>query len=354
MPIFLNLNIYLTYIIFARGKSFVFGGGEWRVSEKGNLHEVREMVKCGPIEFESDGKDGVTMTVSERFDSLVANLTLTSSQREDGQKKHRGVRSTLNLHYYSRTSETDNSMLVGSWGKCTEIRPPRDVDILFVLPQSVYDRFQYVTGNKQSQILQEVKRVLLGTYPNTDIRGDGPTVVVPFTTYAVEVLPAFRQYSGQYTICVTSNGGSYKTVDPNAEEANVKISNDATNGNTRKLIRMLKRWQECCSVSMKSFWLELLAINFIGTWEYRTNSSVYHDYMVRDFFRWLSAKGQSSYNSLIVPGTYSSISIGNDWASKADSAKGRAEKATAYEADNQPCNAGTEWQKIFGDFIPTC
>jgi hypothetical protein len=296
------------------------------------------------------------MTVGERFDIFLSNLQLTSSQFQDGKTKHEGVRYCLNRNYYDSYSSTENSFLVGSWGKSTEIRPPRDIDIMFVLPDSVYRRYQQVAGNKQSQLLQEVRGVLQKSYPNTKMRADGQVVMVPFESYAIEVAPAFLLTSGQFWICDTNNGGSYKVTDPAAEISNVKRSNDETVNNTRHLIRMLKRWQEYCSVPMKSFWLELLAINFLSTWEYRGKGTNWYDWMVRDFFRWLHSKGQTAYNFVTVPGTAETIWIGSDWASKAESAKGRAEKAC--EDDNgttrYPCLAGEEWQKIFGDFIPKC
>jgi len=42
-------------------------------------------------------------------------------------------------------------------------RPPRDVDALFLLPDDVYFRFQQRSGNRQSQLLQEVKDALFVT-----------------------------------------------------------------------------------------------------------------------------------------------------------------------------------------------
>src|SRR5213595_2656276 len=95
------------------------------------------------------------MEVSTRFSTLLDNLRLTDAQRTDGKTKQEGVRYALNRHYYDSYSSTDNSFLAGSWGKGTEIRPPRDIDVMFVLPFSVYDRYQQVQGNKQSQLLQE-------------------------------------------------------------------------------------------------------------------------------------------------------------------------------------------------------
>jgi len=291
------------------------------------------------------------ITVGTRFDKLLENLRLTDDQHRDGIVKYTGVRICLNSHYYGVSSGSANSLLVGSWGKSTEIRPPRDIDVMFALPSWVYDRFQTRPGNKQSQLLQEVKSVLAKSYPATEMSGDGQVVMVRFTSYSVEVVPAFKLTTGKYWICDTNNGGSYKTVDPDVEIAAVKDSNTVTSGNTRDLIRMMKRWQEHCSVPLKSFIIELLAIDFLQTWEHRGKSSTWYDWMTRDFFRWLKQK--SAYYSVSVPGTYECIHIGDAWKSKAESACARAEKACEYESYKRPYSAGEEWQKIFGTFIPT-
>ena len=173
-------------------------------------------------------------------------------------------------------------------------------------------------------------------------------VTVPFASYPVEVVPAFKLDNGRYWICDTNSGGRYKTIDPNAEIGAVSQSNKDTSGNTRDLIRMLKRWQSYCSVPLKSFVLELLAIGFLQNWEYKGKSSVYYDWMVRDFFAFLIGK---EYGSVYIPGTYESISLGNDWKSKTESAYSRAKKACEYESSNSDSLANNEWEKIFGQDI---
>jgi hypothetical protein len=289
------------------------------------------------------------MTVSERFDQFLLKLMLTEDQRCDGIIKHSGVRGCLNKHYYGVSSGSANSMLVGSWGKSTEIRPPRDIDVLFILPISVYYRHEQRPGNKQSQLLQEVRLILLQSYRNTRMRGDGQVVVVPFVSYAVEVVQAFRLQNGQYWICDTNSGGHYKLFDPAAEIENVRASNKTSRGNTRDLIRMMKRWQGDCSVQLKSFHLELLAIDFLKTWEHSGKSTVYYDWMVRDFFKYLTGRAGGW---VYVPGTYEAIALGDAWKTRAETAYGRAIKACEHEAANRPYSAGEEWQKIFGADIP--
>jgi hypothetical protein len=204
------------------------------------------------------------IAVRQRFTQLHNSLSLTPTQFQDGISKRNGVVNCLNRRYYGSASETDNSFFVGSWGKDTATRPPRDVDLYFLLPVAVHTRFQAHVWNRQSALLQEVKTALTGTYPDTDMSGDGQVVVVRFGSYAVEVVPAFLLTNGRYWICNTNNGGSYKETDPWAEVGYINTIDQANNNNLRPLIRMLKAWQSYCSVPIKSFQLELLAADFIS------------------------------------------------------------------------------------------
>lgn len=289
------------------------------------------------------------MTVAARFNTFLTNLKLTDDQVTKGAERREAVVKALNLNYYLSSSGTANSLYVGSWAKHTRIRPPRDVDVLFKLPQSVYDRFQLRTGNKQSQLLQEVKNVIAKTYPNTAVRGDGPVVVVPFTVYNVELIPAFALSSGQYNVCMTDNGGRYKAADYAAEATAITNSDTNSSGNTRALARMMKRWQGYCSVPLKSFHIELVAIDFVAQWAYKGQTTSFYDWMVRDFLEFLVGKSDTY---VLGPGTYELMWLGSAWKSKAESALARARKACQYEAASSRADAGDEWQKIFGTDIP--
>lgn len=288
------------------------------------------------------------MSVAKRFDTFLSNIALTQNQIDDGKSRKKSVIKALNSHYWGSISDSENSQYVGSWGKYTRIRPPRDVDVLFTLPRSVYDRFQSRTGNKQSQLLQEVKGVLQSSFPSTAIKGDGPVVQVPFSAYDVELIPAFSLTSGRYWICMTDGGGYYKEADYDAEAEKIKTSNGKSANMTRHLIRMMKRWQSYCSVPLKSFWIELLAVDFLANWEHRGKSSIYYDYMVRDFLAFIKDKGNTS---VFAPGTYEIMNLGDAWVSKAKTAHSNAVNACSLESSDS-AGAGDYWQKIFGTDIP--
>lgn len=291
--------------------------------------------------------------VTRRFTAFRENLLLTNDQVEDGKTKYLGVIACLNRAYYQSSSGTENAFLIGSWAKATRIRPPRDVDIYFRLPNAVHTRFEaYAPGtNRQSALLQEVKSKLLVTYPASSIKGDGPVVLVSFTSYSVEVVPAFLYDANDqsYLVCDTKNGGSYKTTKPRHEVEAIEAADARTNKNVRRLVRMLKCWQAWCSVPMKSFHLELVAIQFLDQWAYRLESFFYYDWMCRDFFDYLSKMANSF---VFTPGTYEVMWLGDAWKTKAESAYARSSKACDYERDNDMVNAGIEWQKVFGVDIP--
>lgn len=287
--------------------------------------------------------------VAARFERFLGNIALTQAQFEDGERKLRDVTASLNRAYWGHGDENLNRVLAGSWSKQTRVRPPRDIDMLFVLPYSVYARYQPRVGNKQSQLLQEVKQSLAGTFPRTNMRGDGQVVMVNFDSFAVEVAPAILLDNRQYWICDTEGSGRYKVADPAAEQTYIAQSDLATNGNTRRLTRMMKKWQKYCNVPLKSFWIELLAADFLRRWSYANKGYVYHDWMVRDFLADLICR---PFTYLMVPGTGEIVTLGDEWFSKALSAYRRAMKACELESQACPYLARDEWQSIFGPDFP--
>ena len=287
------------------------------------------------------------MSTDSRFTRFLVNLSLTADQVQDAQTKYDGVAKKLHSHYFPGQAFTGSTRkIIGSYGKGTAVRPPRDVDILFLLPSAVYDRFKGRSGNSQSQLLQEVRGVLQNRYPSTNIRGDGQVVVVPFQNgHSVEVLPGWRTTEKKFLVPNTHDGGHWQTVDHDAEIAHVETSDKRSKGNTRKLIKMLKAWQRECGVPIKSLVLELRSVNFLNSWEHFDKGATYYDWMVRDFF---AAIIEYKSGTCTMPGTEEKIGYGDAWLSRAESALARAKKACQFESDKNERSAAEEWRKIFG------
>ncbi len=148
---------------------------------------------------------------------------------------------------------------------------------------------------------------------------------------------------------IRKDGGSYKETNAWVEIGYIEAVDQANNRNLRPLIRMLKAWQNWCSVPIKSFQIELLAADFLGKSPWRLNSFFWFDWITRDCFAYLYHRANSF---VAVPGTLETVYLGNDWQSRAESAYYRAVKACDYEERNLVDAAGDEWQKIFGPQIP--
>jgi hypothetical protein len=288
------------------------------------------------------------MSVASRFENFLSNLSLSQTQRDDAKTKYDGVCGKLHNYFYDSAYNGSTRLLVGSYGKRTNIRPPRDVDVFFIMPFEKFEQYNSYNGNGQSQLLQDIKNILKDKYTTTDkIRGDGQVVVVPFQNgHSVELLPAWLLKSGKYFIPHTHGSGSWKETDPKAEMKNVDDSDKKTNGNTRNLIKMIKAWQGYCKVPIKSLVVELRAVNFLNKWKYFDKGTMFYDWMIRDFFKELLDYVNVSCQ---IPGIDEKIQYGDAWESKAESALIRAKKAFSYEADEDEYNATLEWKKIFGD-----
>jgi hypothetical protein len=223
----------------------------------------------------------------------------------------------------------------------------RDVDVIFMLPASEYMQ-STPNYNYQSALLQKIKGILAEKYPNSDIRGDGPVVVVNFSNnHFIEVVLAIELTTDQFYIPFTDNGGHWKLDDPRALFKFINDSDNSTGGNTRNLIRMIKKWQENCNVPIKSLVIEIRAVLFLMDYEHKDKGSTYYDWMVRDYFKQLIEKANSTYT---LPGLTEKIDYNSDaWISKAETAYARATKACQFESEKDETSATDEWKKLFGE-----
>ncbi len=284
--------------------------------------------------------------VIPHFTRFLANLELTRNQRDDAMTKVHSVGRCLHAKYYAGDYDSGKVVVVGSYGKGTAIRPPSDIDMLYLLPPSEYYRVNQLSGNGQSQLLQEVRRTLIKTFPRTTISADGQVVKVAFTSYFVEVVPAFLCDDGTYLICHTANGGSWRVSNPIAEYRAIADLDAAYQNKATHLIKMLKAWKRNCNIPLKSIALEIAACSFVRQWRYNDQSIFWYDWMVRDFFAFL---WQHRNRTAQIPGIQEIIHLGDSWVSRCESAYTRALKACEYEYHDLGALAEGEWEKIFGD-----
>ena len=284
--------------------------------------------------------------VIPHFKQFLQELELKPQERADAETKADRIARCLWSKYYTGDFNPACYVKVGSYGKRTAIRPPSDLDMLFLLPPAEHSRIERLLGNKQSQLLRQVKGALEWTFPRTDLRADGQVVVAPFQTYNVEIIPAFALNDGTYITAHTADNGSWRPSNPVAEYRAINDADSVSAGKATDLSKMLKAWKRECSVDIKSISLEVLACVFVSEWQYRHQTLFYYDWLVRDFFEFMLRYKDRGWTR--VPGTQEIIYLGDAWVSKCQSAYDRSLKSCTYEHLDYGHAAAVEWQKIFG------
>jgi hypothetical protein len=283
------------------------------------------------------------MSVPEMFKDFLDNLAIDNT--EQISNRYGEITCCLNKKYRNTDSKIANSLQVGSYGRFTAIKGISDLDMVYMMPKSEWDRFK---DGRQSALLQEVKNTIKKRYPNTDMRGDGQVVVVSFSNQEVEIVPAFEQDDGSFEYPDTNNGGSWPITNPRAEIKAISDMDSEKNQNLRRLCKMVRAWKNKHGVVMGGLLIDTLAHNFFNsTIEYDDKSYLYYDWMVRDFFKHISELSEQEY--YLAPGSRQYVYVKKKFQNKAKKAYNLCLDAIA--ADKQS-SVNNKWKKVFGRPFP--
>ncbi|MCK9454754.1 hypothetical protein [Sulfurimonas sp.] len=284
------------------------------------------------------------MNVSQTFQDFLNNLEVDN--KEQISKRYGEITRVLNQKYRSSDSKTSNSLQVGSYGRYTAIKSISDLDMIYILPWAEYERFK---DGRQSALLQEVKKTIQSRYQNTNMRGDGQVVVISFSNYQIEVLPAFEFEDGSFYYPDTNNGGSWKTTKPREEKKAISELHSSKNNNLRPLCKMLRSWKNYHGVAMGGLLIDSIAYNYLNsTTEYDDKSYTYYDWMTRDFLKYLSELQNT--NHVFAPGSNQKVYIKKKFQTKAKKAHNLVLEAIDAQENK---NANQKWKKIFGRDFPS-
>lgn len=290
------------------------------------------------------------MGVAADFQTLCSQLAIT--RKATISSRYELITRRLNLEFWTTDSRTSHSIQAGSYGRGTATAKTSDVDMVFWLPYSDYQRFNSYASNGQSALLQEVSKAIQKTYSITKIGADGQVVVVPFDDDIVfEVLPAFVNTDGSFTYADANGGGSWKTTNPRPEIEEINRVDKLCNGNLKELAKMARAWRHVWNVDISGLLIDTLAYQFIRDYEYRDKSYLYYDYMSRDFFTFLS--NQSATQSYwLSPGAGQYVWKTGNFQYKATQCKNIAVAACGYQGDSYGWSARQKWREIYGTKFP--
>lgn len=233
--------------------------------------------------------------------------------RETVTRRYHTITKAGNQVFWDSKSEVAHSLYVGSYGRSTAVQTG-DVDVLYCLPQSEFERFRKASRNGQSRLLQALREALKISFPTSDIRADGQVVKIQFSDgMKFEVLPAFHQidYFGQeqssFRYPDSNMGGNWKSTDPKAEQKAMKQKNKASNGLLQATCRHLRvvRNEHFSTLKLAGIVIDSFAYNAIGNWTYLApgqhsdSSAGDFEMMLNDYFR----EHYLWFDSLYAPGS---------------------------------------------------
>ena len=292
------------------------------------------------------------MGIADWFSDFCATI-----QVKDGgtiSTRYKNITKRLNTDFWNTTSDTSHSLYVGSYGRNTATQGFSDVDMIFQLPYSEYEKFNNYSSNGQSALLQAVKLSIEKTYSTTSIRADGQVIIVPFNDgISFEVVPAFTNKDDSFTYPCANNGGSWKVTNPKPEIQAIRDRNIICNGNLVSLCRMMRAWKQKWEVPIGGLLIDTLAYQFIENWQYRDKSYLYYDYMCRDFFKWMSEQDENQ-DYWKAPGSGQYVYGKGLFQYKAKRCYNISLEAIAHETatPKQEWSAKQKWRDIFGTDFP--
>ena len=284
----------------------------------------------------------MSTTITSSFTKLKENLEITGLQRSTVSTRQQNVRDAV-----AKEMDVLDSFLTGSYARSTMIAllSEADIDIFVVLDP------QYYEVDRQANLLDKVKRVLLKTYTKTPkISRNGQAVSITFTDFIVDVVPAFNRQGGGYLI-PNSVEKTWISTNPKVHVDVMSSENINHNSNLVPIVKMIKGWNKNINYAFISFYLELLAIK------------IFKNITISDYpsgMRFFFDKGREAIKYKVQdPVEYGgqinglrNCSTVVDAVSKFEAAYNRAFKAEDYAGRGYIENAVDEWRKIFGDYFP--
>ena len=292
------------------------------------------------------------MNREKTFSNLYTAIHLDNTADYDSAIKN--ITKKLNESYYADTiedfdKEIEHCHVVGSIGRGTAIKQVSDVDMLFVLPKEIFERFDQYANNGQSALLQDVKSYLIERYPRTEIKGDGQAVVISFDRFSIDLVPVFSEFDGSFKYADSNNGGSWKNTNPIPEQNESKNINIETNNNFVILCNFTRLWKDNTGFVFGGLLIDTLVHSFFKSNPqfYSYGFADFHEIIVA-FLEFLSKKDTDS--KFYALGSFQEIT---------DKGKGAFIKESASylksfaEANNDELKIETVYQAMFGNYFAT-
>ncbi|MBU8900819.1 hypothetical protein KRR26_34965 [Corallococcus sp. M34] len=297
---------------------------------------------------------GMFRSVADGFAKLLEAIEPNPKEVDARASHRRSIEQALDTSF----ANFNRLAVIGSHTRETAIRGYSDVDYLAVLGKA-----DVMHGGKvvqSSTVLANVRRALGSRFKSTEIRNDGPSVVVNFKggEGAVDVVPGYWSgTTGQdgYPVFAIPDGvGGWLLTSPQRHSKYLVEEGAASRYKLKGTIRLLKAWKyaRTPSVPLLSFHLELLLASAGTCKGIKTYGAC-----LLDAFRLLRDRGGSALNDPLgisgrIPIVYTAHQA-EALVKHAAHAAFHADAALSAEQSGLIDEAFRQWRIVFNGWFPS-
>jgi len=205
----------------------------------------------------------MTLTAAQAFNKFMEVISPTAAQREEITSKRQKTHEYLETAFpNSSTMPLKRTVLIGSAGRGTIVRPVEDIDVMaeFSNKDNIFEQYR-----KDSRaFLQRIARALDAKTSIATIGARGQAVRLFYTSGAVvDIAPVFKWSGSGYAL--PAGDGGWITTDPEAQTKWFAEQCQSVGSNLRPLVKLARRWNGVHSHRFKSYHLEVVVANSFGT-----------------------------------------------------------------------------------------
>ena len=236
-------------------------------------------------------------------------------------------------------------MMIGSYGRHTAINGISDLDMVYILPNTLQNQYRGKGGT--SKALRDVREAIEAHYSSTDITVSSPVVVVKFTNFKFEVQPVFSESDGTFKYPDTKLD-IWKPIKPRKEIEAIKQMDDQSRGTLRKVCRLARAWKDKHAAKMNGLLIDTLAYNYLDDNEQLWISGAPLAEAMHGFFAYMAAEPQKEY--YLAPGSNQRVYVKHGFRHKAAIARNLCQDAIDGEENAMNWK---KWRAVFGKVVPS-
>ncbi|KFE70294.1 nucleotidyltransferase [Hyalangium minutum] len=289
-------------------------------------------------------------TVAQSFEQFMQDLELREGENREAQRQERVVFDALRHHLSPR-----ESILSGSYGRNTAIRPLHDIDLFLIFTTDSSGNGKVL---QPQEFLERVAQALRKEFRGKQPRLQNRSVNIEFsgTGIGFDVVPAFEdlRQPGIYWI-PDMRLGQWIRSNPRKHIAACDEANRKAMQRLKPLIKAIKRWNQLQGKPVPSFLLEVMAYEGIASFQPESHPSVYAQGMAH-LFQFMSEHIRADWKDPAGLGPPVNAGVGEghlqQGQQRLSGASRKAARALELERRVDMPGANELWRELLGTDYP--